>query len=744
MKPTASRRFVGLPLAIAILAAGLAGQPEPRPPVKVTLDQGKGLITLAVDETQGVPLKMLIKIAQEYTGKVFTFDENDLQNPETNRVNFIGSMTIKKENFFSFFQTVLYMKDFACVVRGEGDTEIVQIIFIRGPKRPEIQTGARLVLPEDLEKYKNQTGVQVVTSIRLEHVAASKATQMLRPFFAGTGGGTAGVQIAQVGNERNVLLQGFGNQVYQAAKLFELVDLPDDILEVLIEPMRLVYANAEELEPLLNELLGDRNRPRPGQPAAPAGTGQPTAIKILSQPTTNTLILSGTRAQVNEAKDIISELDLPLELTGGDAHVIHLQNVLAKDLRETLNRFITDELQAEQQARAGGQQAAAQRPRKPVIIAHEESNSILLSAPASKYAQLKQMIDELDVRQPQVLIECAVVELSTTDLMRYGIELGVLDLGGENENWNRGFGFLSAGLSTFDDTDGDGIPDTRLPDFENPLRGFTGGIISSDDFAIPVLINALNQTDTANVLSMPSVLVNNNENALVESKEERPTTEANQGTATTQTSFGGFEPAGITLEISPSISTNNYLRLNIKLEVSRFTTPFDPNATTPGVKATRKLTTQVTMPSHHTMVLGGVIEDAEAKTEEGVPFLKDVPVLGWLFKSKTNENRKVNLYFFLTPHILDEDDFSDLDNLSFRKKLEAEQYIGKRRIQIMDPKWRGQAPGVLEDPHATIEDLDRQTNSEFPEYRAPTHKATATQPAAPRTTRRPVNVKENR
>ena len=120
-------------------------------------------------------------------------------------------------------------------------------------------------------------------------------------------------------------------------------------------------------------------------------------------------------------------------------------------------------------------------------------------------------------------------------------------------------------------------------------------------------------------------------------------------------------------------------------------------------------------------------------------------MLGWLFKSKTNENKKVNLYFFLTPHILNEDDFADLDNLSFRKKLEAEQYIGKRRIQIMDPKWRGQAPGILEDPHATIEDLDRQTNSEFPEYRAPTRKITATQPTVPNTTvPRSVNVKENR
>ncbi|MEE9126621.1 MAG: secretin N-terminal domain-containing protein [Planctomycetota bacterium] len=722
-------------LVLLLAAASLAAQ-DPEPPYVVDIKDG--YIILTVDENAGLPIKDFIKIAQLHTKKVYTFDETDFQNPD-NKINFIGSARVKKENFFSFFQTVMYMKDFACVLRGGSETEIVQIIFIRGPKRPEIATGARLVMPEDLEQYKHQTGVQVVTSVRLEHVQASKASSSVRPFLAGGGAGASGVQIGTAGNERNVLLQGFGTQVYQAAKLFELVDQPEEIVDLVIEPVRLVYANAEELEPLLNDLLGDRNRQRPGQPAAqPGAAGQLLPIKILSQPTTNTLILSGTRQQVNEAKDIIAQLDQSLEVTGGDSHVIRLNNVLAKDLRDTINRFITDEMQAEQQARAGGQQQA-RRPRKPVIIAHEESNSILLSAPASKYAQLIRMIEKLDVRQPQVLIECAVVELSTTDLMRYGIELGLLDLGADDENWTRGFGFTNAGLTTFEDTDDDGLPDTRLPNFETPLRGFTGGIISSGDFAIPVLINALASTQAANVLSMPSVLVNNNENALVESQENRPTSEVSQGTATTTSGFQGFQDAGITLEISPSISSNNYLRLNITLEVSRFTTPFDPNSSTPGVKATRRLQTQVTMPSGHTMVLGGVIEDAEAKTDEGVPFLKDIPVLGWLFKSKSNENKKVNLYFFLTPRILDEDDFSDLENLSFRKKLEAEQYIGKRRIQIMDPKWRGQAPGILEDPHATIEELDRQTNSEFPLYRTPT-KPTATKP----TVQVPVNVKDKR
>jgi type II secretory pathway component GspD/PulD (secretin) len=137
-----------------------------------------------------------------------------------------------------------------------------------------------------------------------------------------------------------------------------------------------------------------------------------------------------------------------------------------------------------------------------------------------------------------VLIECALVELTTGDLDRFGVELGLIDLK-QNGDFTRGFGFTSFGQSTFQDTDDDGLPDTRLPDFDNPLQGITGGIISGGDFAVPLLINALSTDDRANILSLPSVLVNNNETAVVKTEEERPTLQSNsQGTATTTSSSG--------------------------------------------------------------------------------------------------------------------------------------------------------------------------------------------------------------
>ena len=395
--------------------------------------------------------------------------------------------------------------------------------------------------------------------------------------------------------------------------------------------------------------------------------------------------------------------------------------MLAEDLRQTLNQFMQEDNNAEQQAQA--QQAGStpsRRTRRTVIQAHDESNSLLISAAPTKYQQIRALIDSLDVRQPQVLIECALVELTTGDLDRFGVELGLLDLPNGSNDYERGFGFTDFGQAVFQDTDDDGLPDTRLPDFDNIAQGLTGGIISGQDFAVPILINALATDDSANILSLPSVLVNNNEAAVVTTEEERPTLENNVGTATTTTGTGAPRNAGITLEISPTISPNRYLRLNISLEVSRFVGAFDPSsATGGGIVLRRSIRTQVTMPTESTMIIGGVIEDSESSNEGGIPFLKDIPILGYLFKSIESESSKTNLYFFVTPTILDEDDFQDLWHLSLQKKLEAQNYIGERRLRIIDKRWTGSAGDQarrLEDEGATVEDLDAQGGFEMPLY----------------------------
>lgn len=731
---------------------GAAGAQDPQPTPKMVVEGDK--IVFSMSETAGMEIKDFIKWAQEMTGKRFFFNENELQQATGGtRVSFLGTFTFNKDTFvnefFGFFQTMLYIKGFALLPRGSTEQELLEIVYMTGPRSREVTSSARYVPLDSIDDYRSQTGVPILTTVPLKNINANIATNALRPFFAqagATAGQAGGLTFGTAGNNTSLLLQGFGPQVYDAVKLLQLVDKPVEAPELITQVHRLEHAAPEELEPILTEILENRQRVRQaalaettaaGASGAPLASSQGNQMKVVVNPALKALVLSGTGEQVDEALELVARLDVPPEPYDGQASVIPLKNVLADDLQRTLNEFVAEDQRAEQQSQAGqpGAAGAQRRPRPTVIRVHKESNSLLISASATKYNQIIALIDKLDQRQPQVLIETALVELTTGDLDRFGVELGLIDLK-DNGNFTRGFGFSNFGLSAFQDQDGDGIPDTRLPDFDNPLQGLTGGIISGGDFAVPLLVNALATDDRANILSMPSVLVNNNTPATVTTEEERPTLQSNQGNATTTQSNGTPRNAGITLEISPTISKNNYLRLSVNLEVSRFVGAFDPNsATGGGVVLRRTIQTEVTMPSGDTMVLGGVIDDQESHTDRGLPILKDLPLIGFLFRSSDDTSNKTNLYFFVTPTILDEDDFDDLWQVSLQKKMEADRYIGTRRLRIIDRKWSNRDAAqarTLEDAGTTVDDLDAQGDNEMPLYSRPDRQAKkATGPTGP-------------
>src|SRR5262249_44248220 len=157
-------------------------------------------------------------------------------------------------------------------------------------------------------------------------------------------------------------------------------------------------------------------------------------------------------------------------------------------------------------------------------------------------------------------------------------------------------------------------------------------------------------TTGANVLNVPSVLVNNNGKAKVVTLDQQPTTQVTTtgaGVGGTQENFAGYQDAGITLEISPSISASRYLRLEISLVVSNFTGSFN-GGPIPPPRITREMKTTVNVPDGDTMVIGGVISDTQQTTRLGVPWLADLPLIGFLFRRDSDTNSRTTLYFFVT------------------------------------------------------------------------------------------------
>jgi general secretion pathway protein D len=402
---------------------------------------------------------------------------------------------------------------------------------------------------------------------------------------------------------------------------------------------------------------------------------------VISDPRTNSLIITAGRDTMQKVLAWIADLDIETD-PRGDIHVYRLRNSRASGL----SRVLTDVMEgatARSTSRGGGGGAAGggatgggglsrNSGEQPVsIIADDNTNSLIITASKTRYAQVLEIIRKLDIRPAQVMIQAALIEVSQSLGEVLGVELTAVNIDAADDTF---FGISSFGLTDLLDTDGDGFPDVKaLPD---PLAtGLTGGIVDPKDFPLPFVLQALADSSEANVLSLPSILTNDNQPATISAQDTVPFTQTNQGQNSDQTTLGGSEDAGITLTISPTISAGGYLRLNIDLQVSSFSADSaDPNLPPPSLERTIEAT--VTIPDGHTMIIGGVMTNDSSRAEEKVPILGDLPLIGFLFRSSRENASKTNLYFFLTPYIIS-DDFATLDELTRLAKEEAAKLGGQ-------------------------------------------------------------------
>ncbi len=679
---------------------GAADAPEEEGDVPVVQEVGDFYV-LTFDETKegGVDLEMLTKLCQEATGINFMYDDTTASELSKKRVRMFGQKRIPKADFYSFYQILMFINDFVCTQIGSGPLAVVVLRSIGGAGgRPQLKNDSIYVLPEDLDKFADQVATPITTVLHLD-IDARQLTNSLRSLLVDTNSQSA----IPVGNTNSLILQGYASQIVALARFLELVDREmarDESVQPVFEVVPLEFAAAEDVADILEQLLEAATRlANQNQQAAQAqgATGtlrrQGGETRILTYARTNALLIMALPQDMQNIKELIARLDVDVIEPERTYHIVALDNVQAEEVAEVLEDFISDAQRVAQQgapgAAQGGQPArgTSVRDSEIVVVPDPVTNSLLIAASKSRYAEVLDLIRSLDQRQDQVLIETALIELSDSDQRDIGVELGFADIPGSGTG---GFGVTQFGFSQFVDSDGDGIPDIRVPG--SNFTGLSAGILDGDDFNLPILIQAIQERRTSNVLNVPSVLVNNNSSATVVTLDEQPTATitVTGATGTEQTTFNGYEEAGITMQISPSISASGYLRLNVYLEVSSFLGAFSPGQTIPPPRVTRTLQTQVNVPDGDTMVIGGIITDNTSQTRTSLPWLGNMPVLGALFRRDADSTARTTLYFFVTPHILADEDFADLAEKSYEIKLEAAEVIGANRIRVIDPTF-GQA-----------------------------------------------------
>jgi len=699
-----------------LLLAALAAPPAVQEPEEVQIpegaleEQGEYLL-LKFDETEeGLTLRQFIKVCQRITGRNFTIDTGGTAargELDQKRLLLFGPKRIRKEDFYSFFQIMMKINGFVCVQQGSGDLEVIKITPVNAGTTADIKANTLFVEADEAERYADQPGIYITTVVPLKYANPTTLGNNLRTALGSSGPGAGQDSFMPLQNDAGGarLIQGFGPFVAWAVRLVRILDQEPDLPEPVIEKIQLQEASAEEMAQLLQDLIEETTGPqvRPTRPRGADATAlqQEIPTKIIANPRDNSLLVLASPENLEKVKDLVAQLDTRLEAPETNFRIYVLQNISAKELAEDLVDFLQKTQTAEEQAArsSGAPGAQARRAEQRVVIQdQEETNSLLITATRTKWAELERLLDRLDQRQPQVLIETALIEVSEDFTRSLGVEFA--NVNPPDGDFQRGFGFTSVGISTLVDQDGDGFADTRLPD--SSAAGLTAGILDGADFGLPVLLAAARSSSNTNILSIPSILVTNNRGAVVESKDEIPVTTqtAVQGVGVTET-FQDFQEAGIKLTITPSISAKKYLRLDVTLEVSTFRGAFT-SGTVPPPRVTRYLKTTVYLPDGATMWVGGIIRDDLLQDQTGVPWLSEIPVLGWLFSRNTDSKVKTTLYFFCTPRILD--DFEELRDISEAGKARAADVIGLDRVRQVDPGFR------MANPLDVI--LDRDVNED--------------------------------
>ncbi|QNN21543.1 hypothetical protein HED60_04390 [Planctomycetales bacterium ZRK34] len=304
-----------------------------------------------------------------------------------------------------------------------------------------------------------------------------------------------------------------------------------------------------------------------------------------------------------------------------------------------------------------GNLSAAVEQGKAHVMADVNTNTIIVVAPPAMQELYAQLIERLDRRRPQVLLEATIVTLDTSNGYSFGVEVSRTSDAGDK---GKVLTFGSFGLSEVDADTG------RLS--LSPGLGFNGALVSAD--IADVIIRALKTNARSKVVSAPKILVSDNATGTLTSVNEAPFTSVNASDTVATTSFAGFASAGTTVTLTPHISEGDHLQLEYQIELNSFTG--DGSETVPPPRQTNGISSEVLIPDGHTIIVGGLKRQDQTESRSTIPLVDQIPLLGDLIGNTSNTSADSSLFVFIRPVILRDDKFRDLLFYSNRDQHAAE------------------------------------------------------------------------
>jgi general secretion pathway protein D len=391
--------------------------------------------------------------------------------------------------------------------------------------------------------------------------------------------------------------------------------------------------------------------------------GEEAGLRVVADGLTGTLQVTATPAQHTQVEELLARLATAPEAARRPTRTFTLQNRDAEEVLGVVQSLVTAGLTQPGTSATDVGTAAAPRdasttaspsptaaaPDQLQLTADPATNAIIAIGEVQELDRLARLIEDLDVRRPQVLLEVLIVSLSESDSLDLGVEMEKLILGPGDTiaKLSSLFGLSSTGAAS------GGIADRS--------SGGSAIVLSPGDFS--VVLKALQSINRGRSLSMPKVLVASNEQATINSVLETPYTTINASDTVATTSYGGSSNAGTEVSVTPQIAEGDHLRLEYQVSLSAFVgEAADPSVPPP--RQQNSINSIATIPDGFTIAVGGIELLTEGEAETRIPLISDLPLLGEAFKNRSRSSSRSRFYVFIRPTILRDRSFEDLKYLS--------------------------------------------------------------------------------
>lgn len=665
------RCLAGLLTALLFAGAAIAQQSTAVPNTTQSVSGPQDAISANSDDSFTLNLKdaditTLIATVSEVTGRNFVVDPR-----VKGKVTVLSNQPMTPKELYETFLSVLDVHGFAAVPSGEVTKIIPQI-----NAKQDGGFGAAASSP---------TRENIITRvIRVRNVPASQLVPILRPLIPQYG------HLAAYAASNSLIISDRKANVQRLSGIIAKIDR-NGIQDV--ERIHLKYANAADVVDTLEKLKSGSK-----------GSDSVHDFSVVADDRTDSVIISGGKQARIRLRAIIADLDTQTEQTGG-TQVIYLNYADAETLAPILQSYAAGKSYAAGPGNGKGGNTSRPAPVASSggassdgvsVIADAAANALVVTAPVGKMQQIKKVISQLDIRRGQVLVEAIIAEVTLSRSRQLGVNIGAL-----NKNGPAAASILdSKTLSAIPSLANSGTPLSLIQQGLNVALGN----ISDGGTSFALLINALSGNTNTNVLSTPSLITRDNEEAEIKVGQQVPFI---TGSYTNDNASGGLnghvnpfqtverKDVGLKLDVTPQISAGKTIQLTIDQEISSIAQNSGSSGAVDLITNNRSIKTSVEVEDGQILVLGGLIDDNVQESEQKVPLLGDIPLLGELFTHRSVQKNKRNLLNFIRPTILRGDgeaNYYTRKKYNYIRSLQEQQ--ARHSIPLMSQEQRPQLPPI--------------------------------------------------